>query len=94
MDHISDVGKTIQKSQMAANRCFSVDRGQNPTFGVFLAFLGEKSARRKLCEARSNLGEYIYTAEELLSEKREGLIILGYKSPLIYLGMGDIASRQ
>lgn len=76
-DHIADVGKTIQKSQMAANRCFNADRGQNPTFWAFLPFSGEKSVYRKLCEARSHSGAYVYTGKEFLRERRVGWMMLG-----------------
>jgi hypothetical protein len=66
---ITDNPKTVQKSQMAANRYFSADWGKNPLFGVFLAFSGEKTVCRRLCEARSHSGAYIYTGEEFLRER-------------------------
>jgi hypothetical protein len=72
VDQITENPKTVQKSQMASNRCFSADRGKTPLFGMFLAFLGEKVVRRKLCKARSRSGAYIYTGEEFLRGRQLG----------------------
>lgn len=79
--HIAEIGKTIQKSQMAENWCFRAYWVENPTFREFLPFWGIKIVRRKLYEARSLFGTYIYTGKEFLRDRWLGWMA---KSSLVW----------